>query len=841
MATLVDTLLVGLKLDMSGFASDAHKAIQALDDLDKKAGGASTAVVKLSDDVDEAADSTKDFDQSNQDLVKSMDKLNTNLEAILGELSEYGDKTKKNKEKTQDWSKSVNVAVKALAGLFTTLFVSTGLTKLINDVSSASDQLHFLSKNTGLSAETIKKWQNAAEMSGGTADGMAATLSGLNKSLWDLVTVGDASILPFFNALGVGVVDSQGKLRNLDDILLDMAGSMSQMDRPQAYNIAKNMGIDDGTINTLLEGRDAIQKRLDAQKNLVISTKEELELNRKLREQNSVLSQQWEGLKTLVANYLIPRLLKLSTMVTGFLEYLNKNRETAINVFRALSVFLTLTLIPVLFRTGRMLLLAFAPLLGTTGIILALAAALWVLYDDYQTWKKGGDSVLNWKEWDESITWILKKLDEFKEWFKTTTIGQWFTDTNGELDTFKLTLGGLALFLGGPWLAGILTTLSLAGLGLVRFFGLPGLLVGGAVWAFMDFKSKIDNFDWDSLGNNVGNLAVEGIKRTQAAKKVLEAETPKERAEAALFGFGDLLPGGKMAQFAVAAGLPNKIADTISSNTDKKGNVNWSGVAKDALNSAAKTYNRVAAKSKEITSKTQLNSKNANDLTDKAALNAMRGYFMELEKKYKLPAGILYAIAMAESSGRRHLVSEAGAMGPFQFMPKTAAAYGLKGDDVFDWYKSGDAAAEMVSNLSKKFGGKLDETLASYNWGEGRVREKGMENMPKETRKYIPKVKKYMEEERKNRKAQGVVESLSNLQSRMDQPLIPNMDMNAPFEFLAQTDKIRNMPMAGTTRVNIEMNGNVNVYSNSDTVKGTVADGTEAIRTNLSQIISSMG
>ncbi|PHM57018.1 lytic transglycosylase domain-containing protein [Xenorhabdus sp. KK7.4] len=214
---------------------------------------------------------------------------------------------------------------------------------------------------------------------------------------------------------------------------------------------------------------------------------------------------------------------------------------------------------------------------------------------------------------------------------------------------------------------------------------------------------------------------------------------------------------------------------------------------------------------------------------------------MELEKKYKLPAGILYAIAMTESSGHRHLVSKAGAMGPFQFMPKTAAVYGLKGDDVFDWYKSSDAAAEMVSNLSKKFGGKLDETLAGYNWGEGRVREKGMAKMPKETREYIPKVKKLMKEEQNNRKAQGIVQSLSDFQARMNQPLIPNMDMNAPHEFLAQTERIRNMPMAGATNnVKVDLNGDINVVTSANTVTGTVTDAGEAARLSLSQIMTSM-
>ncbi|MDE9518983.1 hypothetical protein KKJ17_14910 [Xenorhabdus bovienii] len=818
MATLVDTLLVALKLDMSGFANDANKAIQALDDLDKKAGGASTAVVKLSDDTDEATDSTRDFDQSNQDLAKSMDKLNTNLEAILGELSEYGDKTKKNKEKTQDWSKSVNVAVKALTGLFTTILVSSGLAKLVSEVSQSNDQLHFMSKNLGMNAETIKKWQNVAEMSGGSADGMAATMTSLNKSLWDLVTMGDASILPFFNKLGIGVVDSYGKIRNLDDILLDMADSFSKMSRPQAYNIAKDMGLDEGTINLLLEGKGAIQKRLDAQKNVVISTKEELELNRQLRDQNSVLGQQWEGLKTIVANYLIPRLLKLSTMMTGFLEYLNKHRDTALNLFKVLSVFLTAALIPVLWRVGAVMLAAFAPLLGTTGLILALAAALWVLYDDYQAWTKGGDSMLNWEEWDESITWILKRLDEFGKWFKDTTIGKWFTDSKGDLDGFKLTLGGLALFLGGPWLAGILTSLTLAGLGLLRFFGLPGALLAGAIWAFSELKSKIDNFDWDSLAKNTAKGSVKAVEAIITAKKLMNAGSASEQGQI-LLDSAKSLPEVKLITEVVEFG-----SNTISSNTDKQGNVNWLGVGKNIISSVSRTFS--AASSVEVPNQnkriyTTLTGKHTKEGGSRSYRNNNPGNVIWGDYAKRMGAighdekvaGHVMAIFPDEKTGRnakRKLIFE-GSRFKNLTLDKAIERYAPEFDENG---KRVNNTPQYIRNVLAAVSGK-NKKMSEYNADEqNRILEamKNTEGWKEGKSTFIPK----------------------------NPTLVPNMDAKASSQFLSQTNKIQSMPTTGATNIKVDMNGNVIVNSNADTIKGTVSDGGEAIRTSLSQIIPTM-
>ncbi|MDC9591142.1 hypothetical protein PSI23_18075 [Xenorhabdus sp. XENO-10] len=836
MATLVDTLLVALKLDMSGFASDANKAIKALDDLDKKAGGASTAVVKLSGGTDKAADSTKELTDSNQELTKTIETVGKTTKNTSSVVLGFSDRLGDTSDKTQDWSKSINGAVKALTGLFATIFVSTGLTKLISEVSQSNDQLHFLSKNLGMNAETIKKWQNVAEMSGGSADGMAATMTNLNKSLWDLVTMGDASILPFFNALGIGVVDSYGKIRNLDDILLDMADSMSQMERPQAYNIAKNMGLDEGTINLLLEGKDAIKKKLDAQKNVVISTKEELELNRQLREQNSVLGQQWEGLKTIVANYLIPRLLKLSTMVTGFLEYLNKNRETVITIFQGMAVVLTATLIPVVGRAALAMLALFAPLITGTGLILALVAALWLLHDDYQGWKEGKDSFFDWDTMNKSLIWVLDKLEELGKWFKDTTIGKWFTDANGELDTFKLTLGGLALFLGGPWLAGILTSLGLAGLGLLRFFGLPGALIAGSLWAFSELKSKIDEFDWDSLAEKTAKGGVKAAGAIITANKLANAETVSEQGQI-LLDAAKTMPEVKLITEAVEFG-----SNTISSNTDEQGRINWSGVTKSTVDSFKKAGKAVVAGAKNKPKPKSLSETQKGDTRGERNNNPLN---MEFAKQK--------GATVEDHPEKRFAKFDT----PYEGVERTAwqlrryssgQTTGKKMQTVEDiistWAppggKDNNHTEDYIQRVAQRLGVDRSDRLDLNNHDLMYSLMNAMSQ--EEIGKPLPYSKQLVMAAIKGQgdSTANLAKNINAFSEYISKPLVSNMP-NAGTEFLAQTPRIQNMTRAGTTNVRVDMNGNVNVYSNSDTIKGTVSDGGEAIRTSLSQIVSSMG
>ena len=117
--------------------------------------------------------------------------------------------------------------------------------------------------------------------------------------------------------------------------------------------------------------------------------------------------------------------------------------------------------------------------------------------------------------------------------------------------------------------------------------------------------------------------------------------------------------------------------------------------------------------------------------------------YSELEAQFGLPAGILGAVRAVESGGGKHLVSPAGALGEFQFMPKTAKAYGI---DPLDPEQAAQGAARMLSDLGRQYGGNWDAALAHYNGGTkaGMAVASGGAAPSPETRAYIPKVRSAM-------------------------------------------------------------------------------------------------
>ena len=106
---------------------------------------------------------------------------------------------------------------------------------------------------------------------------------------------------------------------------------------------------------------------------------------------------------------------------------------------------------------------------------------------------------------------------------------------------------------------------------------------------------------------------------------------------------------------------------------------------------------------------------------------------------YKLPKGLMGAIAQKESSWNPLALNKAsGAAGLFQFIPSTAKAYGLEGDDVYDPNKSTAAAGSYLNDLNKRYKGDVAKMLTSYNGGK--IDKEGNLSLKKETVDYLIKI-----------------------------------------------------------------------------------------------------
>ena len=91
----------------------------------------------------------------------------------------------------------------------------------------------------------------------------------------------------------------------------------------------------------------------------------------------------------------------------------------------------------------------------------------------------------------------------------------------------------------------------------------------------------------------------------------------------------------------------------------------------------------------------------------------------EAAAKHEVDAKLLWVIAYLETRFNPRAISHKGARGMMQFMPATAARWGLQ--NPHDPVTAIDAAAQYLQYLQGRFGERPELMLASYNAGEAVV------------------------------------------------------------------------------------------------------------------------
>ena len=109
--------------------------------------------------------------------------------------------------------------------------------------------------------------------------------------------------------------------------------------------------------------------------------------------------------------------------------------------------------------------------------------------------------------------------------------------------------------------------------------------------------------------------------------------------------------------------------------------------------------------------------------------------------RYGVDEGLIKAVIKMESNFNPTAVSKAGARGLMQLMPGTAAGLGVK--DSFNPEQNIMAGTRFLRDMLDRYNGDLDSALAAYNWGPGNLEKSRGAFLPKETKEYLVKVKKY--------------------------------------------------------------------------------------------------
>lgn len=313
-----------------------------------------------------------------------------------------------------------NKVLKALAPV-------AGLTALLNRslaFASLGEEMSFLAQNTGLAVEKFQALAIAAENYGGTAEGIAGSMQGLNANLNNMrLGKGGGGVEDAAVTYGINLYGANG-LATADELLMNVAKRFESLNSMQQIDLGQRLGLDEGTIRLLQTGVANVQAELERGRKYSLFTKEDIENSRKFERTMRDIKLGLAQIFGVVARSLLPAFTWVGDKVSRFIDLINGNASFIKGFFLALSAILTVLAI----KSG----LAFLPFIGAIALITAVSAAIGLLIDDIVNFWQGNESLLG--TFIEAVKNVFTALWNFLkegfnsvlEWLKGTKVGKLF-------------------------------------------------------------------------------------------------------------------------------------------------------------------------------------------------------------------------------------------------------------------------------------------------------------------------------------------------------------------------------------------------------------------------------
>ena len=565
-----------------------------------------------------------------QNLAKSAKRFSeasglTNVAKSLGKVGKEADKVVRSVTK-------IGAPLLAIVGGGTL----AGLSEMVTQWERIGSETERTSRMLGITANQLVQMRGAASLMGLSQDTMTAGFQALQDTLQDARWGRNQGAYSTLRALGIqlhttkeGAIDTHAAMYDLADIMQ----RIQKRDPAAARNLARSLGVEQ-LLPMLIQGRQGMQQfEAEARRLRGDFTPDMAKRAQDFTHSVSGMGLALDGLKASIADRLAP---VLGPMIDRLTNWIAANRELISQRIAA--------------------------------IVERIANAL--------------ERLLEGTDWDTFIKNIGDAVD---------TIGSfitWTLQAIKRLGGFKAVATGLALYMGGSFVASVVSSIVTIGGALVKLGMLawanPIVLaiaaiaagIAGVVWLVNKLTHNLDD-----LSGSAGSVAASGSR----------------------WGvLGDWL--------------------------DQRFGWHLNEAQNTAPNTAPGTMPAPGP--------------GAEKETATVAQWAQKLNFGGLEKQYGLPAGTLGAVAGVESGGNAANVNpKSGAAGLFQFMPATAKEYGV---NPLDPGQEAGAAAKKLGGLYKRYHGDLTATLAAYNWGEGNLERKGLANAPAETQAYVPKVLAHM-------------------------------------------------------------------------------------------------
>ncbi|ELV4082845.1 transglycosylase SLT domain-containing protein [Escherichia coli] len=307
-------------------------------------------------------------------------------------------------------------------------------------IANGLDKIYWASQRTGASVQGIKALGYAASQTGASAESAMSSLEGLAGFMRS-----NPGAEGFLNRLGVQTRDASGKMRDTAAIFTGVGQKLNNMPYYRAKQYAQMLGIDENTLMAMRRGVGQLSSEyaLTAKRigfNAESAAKQSNIFMTSMRNLTMTLGQakdkigsnlagglagsidnfrrqildNWPKIEAVITK-IIKGILWAGDAITRVLWRTGQAVEGVIAWFKKLNPATQqlIALFSGLLVAWRLLNTAFMS--SPLGMITTLIIALGLLLDDYQTWKEGGKSLIDWGKWKTEIDQAVKMIGDLKK------------------------------------------------------------------------------------------------------------------------------------------------------------------------------------------------------------------------------------------------------------------------------------------------------------------------------------------------------------------------------------------------------------------------------------------
>ncbi len=339
-------------------------------------------------------------------------------------------------------------------------------------IASGLDNLYWASQRTGATVQGIQSIGYAVSQVGGSVDAARSSLESLSRFIRN-----NPGAEGFLNRLGVQTRDASGNMRDMAAIFTGVGQKLSGMPYYRANQYAQMLGIDENTLMAMRRGVGQFSAQYSEMVKSIGFNADQAALssNRFMTSLKSLgemagmardkigsnladgLAGQIDNLrKKIIENF--PKIeVTITKVIKGILWLGEIVGRVAFRIVDGVGDIIewwgklgaeTKTLIEVIGGlVVAMRILNSTFWMSPIGLITGLIVALGLLWEDYKTWKEGGNSLIDWEKWQpaidkakDAITWLRDHLLELKD-----GVGGW-----------QNALEILGTFIAGVWVSKVL-------------------------------------------------------------------------------------------------------------------------------------------------------------------------------------------------------------------------------------------------------------------------------------------------------------------------------------------------------------------------------------------------